>query len=115
MSDNDRCREDGAASRRYSKVRIAICLNSSVTRGTSMHTATVLGRRKFVAGACAMSAASMLGAPARVAAEGPPEVPRIRLIHSPIICLAPLYIGEELLKMEGFEEVQYIPVENATE
>ncbi|MBI3373184.1 MAG: ABC transporter substrate-binding protein [Betaproteobacteria bacterium] len=46
-----------------------------------------------------------------LAAEPPPETTRIRLVRESSICLAPLYIAEELLKAEGFGDVQYVPVE----
>lgn len=72
-------------------------------------------RRMFLGNACALGAASFLGLPRTAKAEPPPEVRKIRLVHAPIICLAPLYIGEELLRMEGFTEVEYVPSENASE
>jgi NitT/TauT family transport system substrate-binding protein len=65
-------------------------------------------RRGFLARACALSAASILGRSRPAAAEGPPEVKRIRLSHAPIICLAPQYLAEELLRTEGFERVDYV-------
>ena len=42
------------------------------------------------------------------AAEPPPETTRIRIHEAPITCFAPAYIAEELLKTEGFTDVQYI-------
>ena len=42
------------------------------------------------------------------AAEPPPETTRIRIHDAPITCFAPVYIGEELLKAEGFTNVQYV-------
>src|SRR4051812_38626728 len=42
------------------------------------------------------------------AAEPPPETTRIRIHDAPITCFAPIYIAEELLKAEGFSDVQYI-------
>ena len=66
-------------------------------------------RRTFFVNASALSAASVLGAPGLVAAEPPPEIKKIRLVHSPAICLAPQYLAEELLHLEGFSEVEYVP------
>jgi NitT/TauT family transport system substrate-binding protein len=42
------------------------------------------------------------------AAEPPPETTKVTLIRSPDICLAPLYMAEELLHGEGFTDVQYV-------
>jgi len=73
------------------------------------------GRRAFLRSASALGATSFLGLPLTSRAESVPEVTRIRLVHAPIICLAPLYIGEELLRMEGFTDIEYVPSENASE
>ena len=45
-----------------------------------------------------------------VAADPPPETRKIRLLHVPAICHAPQYLAEELLRLEGFSEVEYIPM-----
>ncbi len=66
-------------------------------------------RRTFVTGASALGAASLLGMHRTAAAEPPPEVNRIRLVKIPAICFAPLYLAEDLLRMEGFSEVEYVP------
>ncbi len=44
------------------------------------------------------------------AAEAPPETTRIRLVRFPfdVACVAPLWIAEELLRSEGFADVQYV-------
>jgi len=42
------------------------------------------------------------------AAEPPPEVKQIRLVHAPAICFAPQYLAEALLRLEGFTEVEYV-------
>jgi NitT/TauT family transport system substrate-binding protein len=44
------------------------------------------------------------------AAEPPPETTKIRLVHSPSICIAPQYIAEEFLRLDGFTDVQYLPL-----
>jgi len=65
-------------------------------------------RRDFLTRLPLVGAAALLGVrPAPVAAEPPPETLRVRLIRSPDICLAPLYMAEELLRGEGFTDVQY--------
>jgi NitT/TauT family transport system substrate-binding protein len=54
-------------------------------------------------------AAVLLGLrPRTVAAEPPPETTRLRLIQDPSICVTPQYLAEELLRADGFSEVQYI-------
>jgi NitT/TauT family transport system substrate-binding protein len=65
-------------------------------------------RRVFLARTAAMAGASVLGLPRLAAAEPPPEIPKIRLVHSPAICTAPQYLAEELLHLEGFSEVEYV-------
>ena len=74
----------------------------------------MIPRRRFLRGV--MVAAAVGPAVARIrpaAAEPPPETRRIRLIKETSICLAPLYVGEELLRAEGFTDVQYVPLEGA--
>ena len=65
-------------------------------------------RRMFLAKTSAWGAASLLGLRTAVAAEPPPEVKKIRLVHAPAICLSPQYLAEELLRLEGFSEIQYV-------
>jgi len=65
-------------------------------------------RRTFLARASAIGAAALLGYDMkRAAAEPPPETRKIRLVKVPAICLAPEYLAEELLRLEGFSEVEY--------
>ena len=60
-----------------------------------------------------MGTAGLLGwHPRRAAAEPPPETTRIRLIKYSAICIAPQYVAEELLRSEGFTEVQYVKKES---
>jgi len=65
-------------------------------------------RRQFLAKGSAFGAASLLGIPTVAAAEPPPEVKKIRLVHAPAICLSPRYLAEELLRLEGFTEIEYV-------
>jgi NitT/TauT family transport system substrate-binding protein len=65
-------------------------------------------RRQFLANMSAFGAASCLGLPRLAAAEPPPETTSIRLVHGPAICLAPQYLAEELLHLEGFSDVTYV-------
>ena len=69
----------------------------------------MISRRNFMSQATLVGMAGAFGAPRpSPAAEPPPEIKRIRLIHRPSLCEAPNYIAEELLRGEGFAEVQYI-------
>jgi NitT/TauT family transport system substrate-binding protein len=66
-------------------------------------------RRKFLSEMTLVGTAGLLGLHARQgAAEPAPETPRLRLYKFPGICLAPQYIAEELLRAEGFTDVQYV-------
>jgi NitT/TauT family transport system substrate-binding protein len=65
-------------------------------------------RRRFLANAAALGAGSLLAPGRAKAAELPPEVRKLRMIHFPAICLAPGYLAEPLLHAEGFEEVEYV-------
>ena len=66
-------------------------------------------RRRFLGRLTLAGAAGLLGwHPRPVAAEPPPETTRLRLYKFPGICLAPQYVAEELLRAEGFTEVQYL-------
>ena len=69
-------------------------------------------RREFVKGMAALAgSAGLLGYdPGPAAAEPPPETTRIRLAQIPGICVAPQYVAEELLRGEGFTDVQYVKV-----
>jgi NitT/TauT family transport system substrate-binding protein len=65
-------------------------------------------RRQFLATslAGAWGAVGLCTQPA--SAEPPPETTRIRLSQIAGICVAPQYVAEELLKIEGFSDVQYV-------
>ena len=61
-----------------------------------------------------LGAATVLGLPRTGGAEPPPEIQKIRLVHSPAICLAPQYLAEDLLRLEGFSEVEYVDIPTPT-
>jgi NitT/TauT family transport system substrate-binding protein len=68
-------------------------------------------RRAFLRGLTYGGAAGLLGLRSRPAAAASlPETSTIRLYKYPGICLAPQYIAEELLRAEGFADVQYVTV-----
>src|SRR6266852_9913538 len=69
-------------------------------------------RRRFLGGLTLVGTAGLLGLhPRRAAAEPPPETTRLRLEKMAGICIAPQYVAEDLLHVEGFTEVQYVEVE----
>ena len=63
----------------------------------------------------ATGAAGLAGrAPGFAATEPPPETTRIRLGKIRSICLAPQYVAEELLRAEGFTDIQYLEAPSGT-
>jgi NitT/TauT family transport system substrate-binding protein len=73
----------------------------------------IQSRRDFLATLSA-GAAGVLGSGTALADEGPPEVTTIRFGKIPGICIAPQYV-EELLRVEGFSDVRYVPTQAGTE
>ena len=71
-------------------------------------------RRKFLGHTATLGVASMLGFHHAASAEPPPEVSTIRLLHSPAICLSPQYVAEDLLRAEGFSQVEYVELQTNT-
>lgn len=68
-------------------------------------------RRDFVNRLAVTTAAGVAGLRVEAArAEPPPETTRIRLVKIPGLCLAPQYVAEELLRAEGFTDVQYVSI-----
>ncbi len=55
-----------------------------------------------------MAATSLFGRSRIASAEPPAEIKRIRIARVPAVCVAPQYIAEDFLKMEGFSEVEYV-------
>ena len=73
-----------------------------------------VSRRQFLHGLGVGGAIGLgMGQSSHAWAEAPPETTRIRLVRESSICLAPVYIGEELLRAEGFTDVQYVELEGA--
>jgi NitT/TauT family transport system substrate-binding protein len=69
----------------------------------------MISRRRFVSGLVAGATGSLppLG-PGSASAEPPPETRRIRLIRIPSICRAPQYVADDLLRGQGFTDIEYI-------
>ena len=53
-------------------------------------------------------AASIMRMPPALGAEGPPETTSVRITKNQGICYAPQYVAEELLRDEGFTEIQFL-------
>jgi NitT/TauT family transport system substrate-binding protein len=69
-------------------------------------------RRDFTNGMALTTAAAILGVSPRPAdAEPPPEITRLKLARYPYdhACLAPQWVAEELLRVEGFTDIEYTP------
>ncbi len=66
-------------------------------------------RRKFLSAGALAGTGALLGLQREsLAAEPPPETTKLTLARVPSICTAPLYIGVELLRGEGFTDVRYV-------
>jgi NitT/TauT family transport system substrate-binding protein len=70
-------------------------------------------RRHFMAssgaaGLGALGGANLGGREKSLAAELPPETTIFRTQNDPILCPAPLYVAEELLRTEGFTDIRYV-------
>jgi NitT/TauT family transport system substrate-binding protein len=64
-------------------------------------------RRKLVTGLTLGATGGLLGVrPKNAGAEPPPEIATLKFAQTPFgICIAPQYIAEELLRIEGFRDV----------
>src|SRR5713226_2269182 len=66
-------------------------------------------RREFISRLSLAGTVALLGLrPETVAAEPPPEITKLRLARDLSLCVAPQHMAEELLRGEGFTDVQYI-------
>jgi NitT/TauT family transport system substrate-binding protein len=65
-------------------------------------------RRNFLTTLSAAGAAGLVRAPRSLAAEGALETTTLRIPKIPAICFAPQYVGEELLRAEGFTDIRYV-------
>jgi NitT/TauT family transport system substrate-binding protein len=65
-------------------------------------------RRRMLATLSSATAAGLISGAHGMAQEAPPETTTIRLAKIPGICIAPQYVAEDLLRSEGFTNVQYV-------
>jgi NitT/TauT family transport system substrate-binding protein len=70
----------------------------------------MIGRRGFLNAVAAAGAGVLAGARPASSTERPPETTRLRISQPPSICVAPQFIVTDLLKAEGFTDVQYVKV-----
>jgi NitT/TauT family transport system substrate-binding protein len=72
-------------------------------------------RREFLDRMATVSAVGALSLyPEIAAAEPPPETTSITIVHDPtfaILCFGPQYVATEMLKLEGFTDISYVPYE----
>ena len=68
----------------------------------------VQSRRHFLAALSSITAAAVTGSSRSFAQEASPETSTIRLGKNDGICIAPQYIANELLRLEGFIDVQHV-------
>src|SRR6476620_2123875 len=68
------------------------------------------GRRTFVKSLAALAgSAALLGYDIRRAASEPPETTTIRIMNAKgFICVAPQWVAQELLRLEGFTDIRYV-------
>ena len=64
-------------------------------------------RRRFLATLSSVGAAGLIGASHSPGQEAPPETTSVRLAKITGTCIAPQYLAEEFLRLEGFTDVQY--------
>jgi NitT/TauT family transport system substrate-binding protein len=69
---------------------------------------TMESRRRFMTTLSLAGAASFIRAPRVVAAERALETTAVRLVNDRSVCIAPVLVGEELLRAEGFSDVRYV-------
>jgi len=72
-------------------------------------------RRRFIASLAGIGGSAHLHCLAAASAGGlpPPETNKLRLISTPAICAAPMYVAHELLQTEGFTDIEYVKLDYA--
>jgi NitT/TauT family transport system substrate-binding protein len=69
----------------------------------------MISRRMLLGGVAATAGAGFPGTHlSSVAAQPPPETTRLRIAEIPSSCRSPEWMAEELLRAEGFRDVQYV-------
>src|SRR5215207_6533377 len=68
----------------------------------------VQNRRRFLATLSSAGAAGFIGTATSFTQEAPLETTAIRIAKNSTICIAPQYVADELLRTEGFTDIQYL-------
>src|SRR5262245_32612690 len=70
----------------------------------------IQNRRHFLAGLSSAAVAGLYAGATPALAEPPPEVTRVRMAVYPKVadCATPFYVADELLRAEGFTEIEFI-------
>jgi NitT/TauT family transport system substrate-binding protein len=68
----------------------------------------VQSRRRFLATLSSAGALGLIGGETSSAQDAPPETTTIRLVKNAGICIAPQYVADELLRAEGFTDIQHV-------
>src|SRR5262249_34555109 len=71
---------------------------------------TIQTRRRFLTTVSLIGAAGLVRAPPASAFEGSLETTTIRFAKIANVCIAPQLVAEELLRAEGFTDIQYVDV-----
>jgi len=72
-------------------------------------------RRRFLTTLSLAAAGGLIGPSRASGAEGVLETTTLRLTRTPALCVAPLYVAEELLRAEGFTDIRHVATASATE
>jgi NitT/TauT family transport system substrate-binding protein len=72
---------------------------------------TMLNRRQILASTVSLAVAGLVEMPQASGAEQPPEKTSVRLAKIKGICIAPQYVAEQLLRLEGFTDIRYVDAE----
>ena len=75
---------------------------------------TTIDRRDFLTRSAALAGAALLPTSNSAHAEAPPEIRRIRMIRPSVTCVAPMLLAEDLLRLEGFSQIEYVTAETET-
>ena len=71
---------------------------------------TMYTRRRFLSRASLAGAAAALPLRPAAALEPPPETTTVRFSKHPVICFAPQYVCEDLLRAEGFTDIRWVDI-----
>ena len=72
--------------------------------------AMILTRRRLLGGMALAIPAGLLPLRRAAAVEPPPETTTVRFSKHPVICFAPQYVCEDLLRAEGFADIRWVDI-----